>query len=1066
MDEVAEPSPSLEDDISQVPALRLLQNMGFVYTTPSEANALRGDRIGGVLLDGILEEQLRRINSIRFRGSTFAFSEANVQNAIQALKDIPLDGLVRTNEKVYDLLTLGKSLSQSILGDTKSFPFRYVDWSREGRLTNNVFHVTEEFVVERTGSHETCRPDIVLFVNGIPFAVIECKRPSIKDPIGQAVSEVIGYQKDDRIPKLFLPAQLLLAVSKNEAKYGTVGTAAKFWSVWKERSDVGDDLRRLINQPLDARQQDRLFGHRPPSIRAHFEALEADGREVTEQDRTIYALCRPERLLELTERYILFDGGEKKIARYQQYLTVRSILERIRTLDHEGKRTGGVVWHTQGSGKSLTMVMLAKAIAMESGIDDFKIVLVTDRVDLDDQIYKTFQNCGTEPIQARSGQHLARMIASEGARIITTVIDKFEAAVGRHAVRNDDPDVFVLVDESHRTQYGALHAQMRKALTRACFIGFTGTPVMKKEKNTVAKFGNIIPPPYTIREAVEDKAVVPLLYEGRDVPQTVDREAIDRWFERVTATLTTEQKADLKKKFASADQLNKAEQKVKTIAYDISGHFHDNWQGTPFKAQLVAPNKSTALMYKSFLDECGLVSSEVLISGPDEREGNEDVQEQSTDAIVTFWKKMMERFGTEKDYNKQLINAFSKGDKPEIIIVVDKLLTGFDAPRNTVLYLTRRLKDHTLLQAIARVNRLHEGKEFGYILDYYGVLGNLDKALDLYGKLSAFDNQDLDRTLTDINEEVKKLPQRHSDLWALFQGVRNKRDEEQYERLLADEEIRPQFYDRLSAYSRTLAIALSSVRFLEQTDGAKIEKYRSDLGFFMKLRSAVKRRYAEVVDFKEYEAKIQKLVDTHVGTGEVEQITELVNIFDPEAFAREVERLEGSASKADTIAYRTKKTITERMGEDPAFFRKFSEMLEEVIKAFREQRLSDAEYLRKVTEISESVRDRKGDELPETIRHHEVARAFYGVLLETFGRYEGFDTKTAGAEAGLAIDRIVQERRVVHWDRNPDVQNRMKTAIEDYLFDLKGRYGFGLTLDDIDRILEECLDIARLRYAL
>jgi type I restriction enzyme, R subunit len=1065
MDDFPEIAPAREDDISQVPALQLLQNLGFTYLPSSEANALRGHRLGNVLLEGILEEQLRKVNRIHFKGGSYAFSEANIQNAIQAIKDIPLDGLIRTNEKVYDLLTLGKSLSQSILGDTKSFPFRYVDWSREGRLTNNVFHVTEEFVVERTGSHEVCRPDIVLFVNGIPFAVIECKRPSIKDPIHEAVSQVIGYQRNDSIPRLFLSTQILLAVSKNEAKYGTTGSSAKFWAVWKERGDVAAELGKRINLPLDTGQKDRLFRDRSHAIRSHFDALEATGREITEQDRAIYALCRPERLLELTERYVLFDGGQKKIARYQQYFTVRSTLERIRTLDHEGKRTGGVVWHTQGSGKSLTMVMLAKAIAMESGIDDFKIVLVTDRVDLDDQIYKTFRNCGTEPVKANSGQHLSRLLNEDGARIITTVINKFEAAVGRHAVRNDDPNVFVLVDESHRTQYNALHANMRKALTRACFIGFTGTPVAKKDKNTITKFGGIIPPPYTIREAVEDKAVVPLLYEGRHVPQIVDRSSIDRWFDRVTATLTPEQRADLKKKFASADQLNRAEQKVKTIAYDIGGHFHDNFQG--FKAQLVASRKATALLYKSFLDECGLVSSEVLISGPDEPEGDEDGQEDDTATIVAFWKRMMERFGSEKEYNRQLINAFTNGDEPEIIIVVDKLLTGFDAPRNTVLYLMRKLQDHTLLQAIARVNRLYDGKEFGYILDYYGVLQNLDKALDLYGKLSAFDGQDLDQALNDIHEEVKKLPQRHSELWALFQGVRSKRDEEQYERLLADEEVRAQFYERLSIYARTLAIALSSVRFLEETPDAKIQKYRSDLGFFMKLRSAVKRRYAEVVDFKEYEARIQKLVDIHVGTGEVEQITELVNIFDPEAFALEVEKVEGTASKADTIAYRTKKTIKERMGEDPAFYRKFSEMLEDVIKAFREQRLSDAEYLKKVMEISESVRNRTGDDLPGSVRDHSVARAFYGVLLETFAKYpaNGFDPRAVGAEAGLAIDRIVAERRVVHWDRNPDVQNRMKTAIEDYLFELKDECGFELTLDDIDRILEQCLDIARLRYS-
>src|SRR5262249_25440814 len=269
---------------------------------------------------------------------------------------------------------------------------------------------------------------------------------------------------------------------------------------------------------------------------------------------------------------------------------------------------------------------------------------------------------------------------------------------------------------------------------------------------------------------------------------------------------------------------------------------------------------------------------------------------------------MMSKHGSEEQYNKNLINGFKSGDEPEIIIVVDKLLTGFDAPRNTVLYLTRQLKDHTLLQAIARVNRLCDGKDFGYIIDYRGVLQNLNQAFDLYGKLEEYDEADLDLTLTDVAEEIEKLPRRHTDLLNLFQGIKNKQDEEQYERKLADEALRERFYECLRDFSRSLAIALASTRFIEQTPDAKVEKYRKDLTFFVNLRSSVRRRYAETVDFKEYEAKIQKLIDTHVSTGCVEKVTTLVDIFDKDAFLKELEKLEGSASKADTIAHRTKRT--------------------------------------------------------------------------------------------------------------------------------------------------------------
>jgi type I restriction enzyme R subunit len=1060
---------------SQLPALQLLIQLGWQYLTPAEALALRGGKRSNILLESVLDAQLRKLNAIRFKGQEYAFSEANIQAAVLALKDVVFDGLTRTNEKVYDLLLLGKSLAQTIGGDTKSFTLRYIDWNPATWLTNNVFHVAEEYEIDRPGSSTTGlsrsadegtrRPDIVLFVNGIPLGVIECKRPDEQDALGQAISQMIRNQTSEGIPKLFVYTQLLLAVTKNEARYATTDTKKKFWAAWKE--DVDAALAPLVNQPLSEDQKARLFGHRPHEVRQASDVLEASPREITAQDRALYSLCRPERLLELTKHFTLFDAGEKKIARYQQYFCVRKILDRVRQREADGRRKGGVVWHTQGSGKSLTMVMLAKALAVEPSLDDYKIVLVTDRVDLDDQIYGTFKNCAIEPVPAESGRHLAGLLTDDRSRVITTVLDKFYTAVERMSQPNDSPNVFVLVDEGHRGQYGLMHAMMRRALPNACFLGFTGTPVAKKEKDTIARFGGLIDT-YTIRQAVADQAVVPLLYEGRDVQQHVDRATVDRWFDVITEPLTPEQRADLKRKFTTTGQLNKAEQKVREIALDISLHYRNNWQGTGAKAQLVAQDKATALLYKRYLDEFGMVSSEVLISGPDEREGYEETDESTLPAVVAFWKKMMARHGSEEHYNKNLINGFKQGDDPEIIIVVDKLLTGFDAPRNTVLYLTRPLKDHALLQAIARVNRLSEGKEFGYILDYRGVLENLGRALDLYGKLGSFDAHDLDGTLTDVAEEIRKLPQHHSNLWEIFNAVRNTRDAEQYERLLADEPLREEFYERLSLFARTLAIALASTRFMEETPPEKVKKYRDDLKFFMNLRTAVRKRYGEVVDFREYEARIQKLIDTHVGTGAVEVVTRLVNIFDEEAFAEEVDKLENPASKADTIAYRTKRTITERMDEDPAFYRKFSELLEEAIRAFREQRLADREYLRQVMEIAEHVRNRTGDEMPERLRHHEVAQAFYGRLQEILGQGEvnngGFDVRSIGADAALRIDEIIRARRIVNWTTNQDVQNRMKTEIEDYLHQLNDERGVSLDFDAIDWILERCLEIARVRY--
>ncbi len=1081
----------LEDHISQIPALQLLQNLGWRYLTAGEALKLRGGKLSNVILESVLVDQLKKLNRIRFKGAEYEFSEANIQSAVQSLKDVVYDGLVRTNEKVYDLLVLGKSLSQTIAADTKSFPVNYIDWTPETWLTNNVFHVTDDFSVERMGSKKVRRPDIVLFVNGIPLVVIECKRPDQDGAIEEAISQQLRNQRDfytsvdpnavfkkdelseedkvrqeAEIPGLFIYSQLLLGVSKNDAMYGTTGTPAKFWSVWKE--ECADNLTEIVNRPLADSQKSRLFGDRFRYVRDYFDRLEQQSREVTVQDQALFNLCRPERVLELSFSFVLFDAGEKKVARYQQYFTVKNTLNRIQECDDNGARKGGVVWHTQGSGKSLTMVMLAKQIA-RLHLPNYKVVLVTDRVDLDDQIYRTFTHCDMEPSRAKSGRDLAKLLQGSTGRVITTVIDKFENAVLKGKLRIERDNIFVLVDESHRGQYKTMHSRMRKALPKGCFIGFTGTPVKRKEKDTINKFGGLIQPTYTIRTAVDDKAVVPLLYEGRDVEQRVDRESIDRWFDIITDNLSKDQKADLKRKFATTDQLNKAEQKVREIALDISMHYRDNWQGTPYKAQLVTQDKATALLYKRFLDEFGMVTSEVLISGPDDREGNEEVEidEEDLPEIQRFWKKMMARHGSEEQYNKNVINSFKHGDSPEIIIVVDKLLTGFDAPRNTVLYLTRILKDHTLLQAIARVNRLYEGKDFGYIIDYRGILANLKKAFDFYKELEDADQQELEMSLTDVAEEIEKLPRRHTDLLNLFQDIKNKQDEEQYELKLADDEIRGQFYECLRDYARSLSMAFGSLKFMELTPDEKVERYRKDMKFFIQLRASVKRRYAEVVDFKEYESKIQKLLDTHVATGGVEKVTSLVNIFEKEAFEKELEALEGKsiASKADTIAHRTKKTIQERMDDDPAFYAKFSKMLEDAIEAFRQKRLADAEYLSKVTEIAEAIRTRRGVGLPAELQNHEVAQAFYGIAKEIFANHQssGLDLSALAATAALQIDEIIRNRKIVNWTNNTDVQNQMQNEIEDYLHELEGE-GLDLSFDEIDPLLEKCLDIARRRY--
>ncbi|MBP7653087.1 type I restriction endonuclease subunit R [Candidatus Dependentiae bacterium] len=1051
-----------EDHISQIPALQLLINMGYKYLTPKDALEERNGKRSHVLLENILEKQLHKINTFSFKGRDYKFHPPAYRQAIQTLKDVQFDGLVRTNEKIYDLLTLGKSFEQTIGDETKSFTMKYIDFENP---LNNEFHITEEFEVEKTASHQTRRPDIILFVNGIPLVVIECKSPDLKETLEKtAISQMLRNQHKEEIPVLFIFSQLVLAISKNEAKYATAGTPAKFWNVWKEDSDINNELLQMVNKPLRDDQKARLFSEKFNYVKHYFLEMEKDPRLITEQDKLLYCLCRPERLLEFMYKFTLYDGGEKKIARYKQYFAVNKTVERLNTFDNSGKRIGGVLWHTQGSGKSLTMVMLAKSIVLQPSILNPKILLVTDRVDLDDQIYKTFHNCGKEPVQAKTGKHLAELVSKSKYEIITTLVHKFESALSNKSISNDSKEIFVLVDESHRSQYGSLNVQMQKVLPNACYIGFTGTPLMKKDKNTADRFGGIIDT-YTINEAVEDKAVVPLLYEGRHAEQEVTQNAIDTWFDKVSENLSDDQKVDLKKKFSSANQLNQAELKIKMIAYDISVHFKNTWQGTPFKGQLAAPSQPAAIKYKKYLDDFGMVSSDVLISGPDTREGYDDTYTGAKEDVLIFWKAAMEKYGTEDAYNKQLINAFKKSAYPEIIIVVDKLLTGFDAPKNTVLYLTKKLQGHSLLQAIARVNRLYEGKDFGYIIDYYGLLGALDQALTDYGVLAGFDENDIAGTLIDVMAEINKLPQKHSELWDIFKTLKNKQDEEEYEVCLGNEEIRKKFYDKLSSYTRTLDIALSTFKFVDATPEKTIKNYKTDLLFFQKLRTSVKKRYAESIDYKEYEGKVQKLIDTYVTSEKVTRITDLVNIFDKEKFDQEVNKIKGLRARADTIANRTKKSIYEKMEEDPAFYKKFSQLLEETIKAYREQRISEVDYLNQVKSIMNSVRNRTGDEMPEKLRTRDVAKAFFGIVNEAIKSEEiQSDLKELYADVAIKIDDIIRELKIVDWQNNSDVQNKMRNTIEDYLFDIKELHNLKITFDQIDLIMDESINVAKIRY--
>ena len=383
------------------------------------------------------------------------------------------------------------------------------------------------------------------------------------------------------------------------------------------------------------------------------------------------------------------------------------------------------------------------------------------------------------------------------------------------------------------------------------------------------------------------------------------------------------------------------------------------------------------------------------------------------------------------------------------------------------------MQGHKLLQAIARVNRIYPDKEFGYIIDYYGVIENLDDALQLYSSFEEFDEDDLEGTLVNISEEIKKLPQKHSELWDIFKTVKNKRDAEAYQVLLKDEAIRVVFYDKLAAYAKALKLAFSSIQFHNEVDEKTINRYKEDLAMFLKLRLAVIERYSDRIDYKQYEGQIQKLIDTHITTEKVETITDLVNIFDKEKFQQEVEKTIGEAAKADKIASRTAKHISEKMDEDPAFYKKFSQLLKEAISEYEAKRISEAQYLKKVQEIMNSVLTRTDADIPEALKDRDIAKAYYGLSIEAFSAKIKDDIvrKEISTQAALNIDEMIQDavldngKPMVDWQYKSNITGKLQIEIGDYLIDeVRDKYHVDLSFGEMDKIANECIEVAKKRY--
>ena len=1023
----------LERNVSQIPAIELLQSMGYTYISPEDCEKQRGSRYH-VLLKDILRGQLRKLNRYTYAGAENEFSAANIERAMDELDEPLVDGLVRTSEKIYDALLLGKSYPETVGGGKSlSFNLKYIDWDN---WDNNLFHVTEEFAVDSRDKRHDARPDIVLFINGIPFAVIECKAPHVS--VDQAVEQNIRNQQAEYIPQLYKYAQIVMATNKNAVKYATTGTPKKFWNVWKEEDEA------FSQNALATLVPDRI---------------------PTEQDRNIISLLSRERVMELIRYFVLFDANVKKIARYQQYFAIKEIIKTIKEKDSKGNRQSGVIWHTQGSGKSLTMVMLAKYILMELSSCNPRVVIVTDRKELDGQIAATFAHTRLNPARATSGRHLVELVTSGKADVITSIINKFITAE-RLDAKNYSRNVFVLIDESHRSNYGAMATKMRTVFPNACYIGFTGTPLMKREKNTMAKFGKLIHK-YTIRDGVDDGAIVPLIYEGRFVEQKVDEENIDMWFKQTTKRLTDAQKEDLRQKWSSIRRLTSTDARIKRIALDINNHFVLGFKDTGFKAMLATNYKRDAIRYLKCFEKFGDLTCGVVISPPDMRESVDDIDEGTDDMVIEYWEKMMKQYGDADAYEEAMKNKFCDGEI-DILIVCSKLLTGFDAPICQVLYIDKELKEHGLLQAIARTNRLREGKEYGLIVDYRGLIQKLDAAMDMYSGagLENFDGGDLKGVVVDVLVALGQLRDAYTNLVGLFDDVQNKEDAEAFEVALADEKKREGFYNLLCAFGRALNLALNSEQVYAAIPKDELKRYQDTFVFFSKVRRSVKIRYCDAIDNSEYEPLMQNLLDTHLSVAGLKQITNPVDILNKDDFERELEELGSLRAKADAITSRLSRSISAKYTENPAYYDSFSKRIKDALEQYKEKVISEAEYLEKMRSIMEDYHAGKSTvSYPESIKHNVHAQAFYGVLSALFDEAQVEEmTADFAAEIAIEITAIIEKHSQVDWTNNQTIHDRISQDIDDLFYDYEKDRGLKLDFEVIDKIIENVKTVALRRF--
>ena len=890
-------------------------------------------------------------------------------------------------------LTYAIALEQDRGDGRKSHTVRFLDFDDPGR---NEWIVTRQYRV--LGSKKHVVPDVVAFVNGLPLAVVECKSPTIGDAWkAEAVKQLRRYQeadtrwKDQGTPRLFEAAQILIGACGERAVYGTVGTPERFFLEWKEP------------YPLGVKQLGRKLGRAP-----------------TPQDVLLYGLLEPRNLLDVVRNFVVFEveGGRtvRKLARYKQFVAVNEAMRRIRTARTPGAR-GGIVWHTQGSGKSLTMLWLALKLRRDESQRQPAIVIVTDRTKLDRQIAGVFTACGfPNPERAASVRSLRRLLEHPTGRTVITTIQKFQELAGAggigdtvgatkrttaHPTLSEAANVFVLVDEAHRTQYRSLAANMRRALPNACFLGFTGTPIDKQDRSTLRTFGPYIDT-YTIEQAVRDGATVPIFYESRLPELRIIGQTIDRVFDRVFAERTDEERAAIRRRYATEQAIAGAPRRIEAICLDLIDHFTRHIAPNRFKAQVVAASRHDAVTFKETLDRLNAPESEVIMSA-----GHND-------------EERLARWHKSREQQDRLIGRFRDRDGPlSILVVCDMLLTGFDAPVEQVMYLDAPLREHGLLQAIARVNRpCGAEKTYGLVVDYRGVSTRLQEAL------AVFSTTDVRGALTPNVDELPRLESRHAAAMRFFlppagdpsaigqpaadRPGANTNDLDACVRLLEAEDVRAGFDLAFRRFSRSMDMLLPDPRALA---------YRGDLQWLGKIRGAARARYRdERLDLSGCGEKVRTLIAGAVAADGIEILVREVRLFSPE-FEEKIDALGTDDAKASEMEHAIRHEINVRVEENPAFYQSLREKLEAIIEERRLERLDAARQLSLLDGLREEMQGERT--LAQGVGLGARGFAIYGLLERRLPerqrrepqRLEGYSPEQQRPERHLPERHMAEQQR-------------------------------------------------------